>query len=89
VVIELTDEMKRAFREAQNRRAEELVAEGAPLGGHDILDRGLAAVLAIVERDYEIVPDRPRVRIPPPDPCPFCATGLVEQCPWHRTDDTP
>jgi hypothetical protein len=50
-VIELTDEMKAAFRAAQEQRAAELVAEGAPLGGHDILDRGLAAVLAIVARD--------------------------------------
>ena len=49
--IEPTDEMKAAFREAQERRAAELVAEDAPLGGHDILDRGLSAVLAIVERD--------------------------------------
>lgn len=53
-MIEPTDEMKRAFREAQERRANELVAEGAPLGAHDILDQGLAAVLAIVERDYEV-----------------------------------
>ncbi len=50
-MIEPTDEMKAAFRAAQERRAAELVAEGAPLGGHDILDRGLAAVLAIVARD--------------------------------------
>jgi hypothetical protein len=55
-VIGVSDEMKAAFRAAQDRRAEELVAEGAPLGGHDILDRGLAAVLAIVERDYAIGP---------------------------------
>lgn len=50
-MIEPTDEMKRAFREAQEARAAELVSEGAPIGAHDILDRGLAAVLAIVERD--------------------------------------
>lgn len=50
-MIEPTEEMKAAFRAAQEKRAGELVAEGAPLGGHDILDRGLAAVLAIVERD--------------------------------------
>jgi hypothetical protein len=56
VVIEPTEEMKRAFREAQARRAEELVAEGALLGAHDILDRGLAAVLAIVERDHCMEP---------------------------------
>ena len=53
-VIEPTEEMKTAFRAAQERRARELVAADAPLGGHDILDHGLAAVLAIIERDYEI-----------------------------------
>lgn len=53
MIIEPTDEMKAAFRAAQEARAAELVAQGAPLGAHDILDRGLAAVLAIVERDYE------------------------------------
>lgn len=55
-MIEPTDEMKAAFRAAQERRAEELVAEGAPLGGHDILDRGLAAVLTLVERDHCMEP---------------------------------
>lgn len=49
-MIEPTDEMKVAFRAAQEQRAAELVAEGAPLGAHDILDRGLAAVLPIAER---------------------------------------
>jgi hypothetical protein len=53
-VIEPTDEMKAVFRAAQQQRAEELAAENAPLGAHDILDRGLAAVLAIVERDYDV-----------------------------------
>jgi hypothetical protein len=52
VTIRVTDEMKAAFRAAGHRRAAELVAEGAPLGGHDILDQEIAAVLAIVERDY-------------------------------------
>jgi hypothetical protein len=52
-VIKPTDEMKAAFRDAQRRRAEQLVDQGALLGAHDtdILDHGLAAVLAIVERD--------------------------------------
>lgn len=53
-MIEVTDEMKAAFYAAQELRAQELVAEGAPLGAHDILDRGLAAVLAIVERDNHV-----------------------------------
>lgn len=53
-MIEPTDKMKQAFRAAQEQRAKELVDQGAPLGAHDILDRGLSAVLAIVERDYGI-----------------------------------
>lgn len=52
--IEQTAEMRAAFRAAQECRAEELVAQGAPLGVHDILDRGLDAVFEIVERDYEL-----------------------------------
>lgn len=55
-VIEPTDEMKAAFRAAQGQRAAELVAEGAPLGAHDILDRGLTAVFALLARDYTITP---------------------------------
>lgn len=52
-MIKPTDEMKAAFRDAQRRRAEQLVDQGALLGAHDtdILDHGLAAVLALVERD--------------------------------------
>lgn len=53
-MIKLTEEMKVAFRAAQEKRAAELVAEGAPLGAHDILDHGLTAVLAIVEREHAI-----------------------------------
>lgn len=53
-MIEPTDEMKAAFHAAQEQRAAELVAEGAPLGAHDILDRGLAAVLTLIERDYNV-----------------------------------
>ncbi len=88
-MIEPTDEMKRAFRSADAafRRAEveRLGLHGVHLPTLDdgAFNAGLAAVLAIIERDYEIVPDRPRVRIPPPDPCPFCSTGLADQCPWH------
>lgn len=52
MTIKVTVEMKEAFRRAQAKRANELVAENASLGAHDILDRGLAAVLEIVERDF-------------------------------------
>lgn len=62
-MIAVTDEMKAAFRTAQEQRAAELVAEGAPIGAHDILDRGLAAVLAIVERDWNMQPN-PNARPP-------------------------
>lgn len=55
-MIEITEEMKAAFRAAQEQRSKELVAAGAPLGGHDMLNRGLAAVFALVERDYQIKP---------------------------------
>lgn len=55
-MIEVTKQMKAAFRAALDQRAAELVAENAPLGAHDILDRGLAAVLAAVERDNRVVP---------------------------------
>lgn len=59
-MIRVTDEMRVAFRAAQERRATELVAAGAPLGAHDILDQGLAAVLAIVERDQDAIDERDR-----------------------------
>jgi hypothetical protein len=86
-VIEVTEEMKAAFRVAQEKRAAELVADGAPLGGHDILDRGLAAVLIIVERDFRILPARALAdREPTRINCSFCMTGLAAQCPWHNGD---
>ncbi len=66
-MIEVTDEMKAAFRAAQGQRAAELVSEGAPLGAHDILDRGLAAVLALVERDWNV---QPRPKWPNVPRCP-------------------
>jgi hypothetical protein len=91
-VIEPTDEMKAAFRAAQNRRAEELVAENAPLGGHDILDRGLAAVLAIVARD-RCMEARGHVRLVPVEP-PRCGGQVVTFAPapcgrdyTHRAHD--
>ncbi len=76
-VIEPTDEMV------------QLIYERIDFWNHgdEGIREGLAAVFAIVERDYEIVPDRTRLRFPPPDPCPFCTTGLASQCPWHREAD--
>lgn len=85
-MIEPTDEMLIAWRNAMKAAAAEAVKAGAPLGrSQEIARAGLAAVLAIVERDYEIMPDRSRMHFPPPDPCPFCTTGLAGQCPWHST----
>ena len=74
-MIKPTDEMVEAARSAY-RTSQAPDAEGQM---RDVA----AAVLAIVERDYEIEPERPRLRIAPPEPCPFCSTGLAGQCPWH------
>lgn len=50
-MIEPTDEMRRDFRAAMERRSREAVAAGEPFGGDAILNAGLAAVLALVERE--------------------------------------
>ena len=56
-MIEPTDEMIDAFRRAFNQKATDLAATGASfLEGADITRAGLAAVLAIVERDHEVRP---------------------------------
>lgn len=81
-MIEPTDEMRECFQRAYDEAA---ATDGFNFreGAEIQLDAGLAAVLAIVDRDYDVYPRRPRVRIAPPDPCPFCTTGLAHQCPWH------
>jgi hypothetical protein len=54
-VIEPTDEMLVAWRDAMAAKAAELVSAGAPLGSSkEVARAGLAAVLALVERDYTI-----------------------------------
>jgi hypothetical protein len=75
-VIEPTDEMVEAFEFAENE------AVGGMRDAHDPR-AGLVAVLAIVERDYDVTTKLLRARPAPPDPCPFCTTGLAGQCPWH------
>lgn len=54
-MIEPTDEMIIAWRNAMKAAAAEAVKAGAPLGrSQEIARAGLAAVLAIVERDYAV-----------------------------------
>lgn len=90
-MIDSTDEMLVAWRDAMKAAAADAVKAGEPLGrSQEIARAGLAAVLALVERDYEIVPQRPRLRVPPPDPCPYCSVGDTTICPWHGEGwDTP
>lgn len=74
-VIEQTDEMIEAFY-----RGSRSGGFGTGTAGPG---PGIAAVLAIVERDYDVAPKLMRVRPAPPDPCTFCTTGLAGYCPWH------
>lgn len=60
-MIEPTDEMRQAFAEAADAKCEELVTAGVTLATLEegvIIRAGLAAVLALVERDYTIRPRR-------------------------------
>jgi hypothetical protein len=68
-VIEPTDEMIDAFRAAFNQAATDRAASGASfIEGSEITRAGLAAVLAIVERDYEVLPR------------PLGARGITNPC---------
>jgi hypothetical protein len=54
-MIEITDEMLIAWRDAMAAKAAELVSAGAPLGSSkEVARAGLAAVLALVERVYDV-----------------------------------
>ncbi len=55
-MIEVSDEMLGAWHNAFNRAAEEAVKDSKPYGTGDIARAALAAVLAIVERDYDVRP---------------------------------
>lgn len=63
--IEPTDEMVRAWRDGMNVAAAAAVKARAPLSQTgDIARAGLAAVFALLERDYEVTPR----------PCQWCGT---------------
>jgi hypothetical protein len=54
-VIDPTDEMLVAWRDAMKAAAADAVKAGEPLGrSQEIARAGLVAVLAIVERDYDV-----------------------------------
>jgi hypothetical protein len=73
-MIEPTDEMLVAWRDAMKAAAAEAVRVGAPLGrSQEIARAGLAAVLAVVERDYRI---EPRPPWDPPWRCTKCGSRL-------------
>lgn len=72
-MIEATDEMEEAFDDA-----------AYPLGlSKPDVKLGLAAAFALIERDYHVQRRLPPLDLTPPDPCPFCSTGLAGYCPWH------
>ena len=83
-MIEPTDEMVQAAAEvAEDEMIRRLGRDLGTIHRNDIVRAILAAGFDFIERDYDVTPRRPRMRVGPPDPCPFCTTGLKTQCPWH------
>lgn len=91
-VIELTDEIRSAYALAWFRTIGLDDEEAARMAAAEVADpmpwrdAALTAVLEIVERDHDVTPKLLRVRPVAPEPCPFCATGLSAQCPWHNKE---
>lgn len=54
-MIEPTDEMVEAYRAGQRQVLERITATGGAYDLDEVTRAGLAAVLAIVERDYEVL----------------------------------
>jgi hypothetical protein len=75
-VIEPTDEMLIAWRDAMKAAAADAVKAGEPLGrSQEIARAGLAAVLAIVERDYAIGPVS-CLESAPGEPLAYCELAM-------------
>ena len=83
-MINPTDEIVTAAAEvAEDEMMRHLGRDLGTIHRNDIIRAILTAGLTIVERDYDVTPKLLHVRPTPPDPCPFCTTGLAAQCPWH------
>lgn len=87
-MIEPTDEMRASVTKHVDRAMRRALA-AAYMPGYwvriheEAVDDITAAVLAMVERDHDVAPKLLCVRPEPPNPCPFCTTGLAGYCPWH------
>jgi hypothetical protein len=81
-VIDPTDEMLVAWRDAMKAAAADAVKAGEPLGrSQEVARAGLAAVLAVVERDYDVRPARQSL--------PPCGTEGPDGLRCERNPHTP
>ncbi len=81
-MIEPTAERRAAFRAERKDWCNEIGC-----GRDDCLNDRLAAVLVVLERDYDVTPKPPTFHSREPQHCPYCTTGLGWLCPWHRVED--